>query len=97
MLRSNGILIVKCQDEVSANRQRLTHVEIINEYQANGFYTKDLFELVRNNRPGISRLLKQDHARKKHTYFLIFIKSLCLGRNAKTGCDPENDPFLSRQ
>ena len=32
VLRRNGVLIVKCQDEVSANRQRLTHVEIINGY-----------------------------------------------------------------
>jgi hypothetical protein len=48
------ILIVKCQDEVSANRQRLTHVEIINEYEANGFYTKDLFVLLRSNRPGVT-------------------------------------------
>ena len=30
VLKPPGVLIVKCQDEVSANRQRLTHVEIIN-------------------------------------------------------------------
>src|SRR5207244_2694434 len=30
VLKPNGIYIVKCQDEVCANRQRLTHVEIIN-------------------------------------------------------------------
>jgi 16S rRNA G966 N2-methylase RsmD len=74
VLKDNGILIVKCQDEVSANRQRLTHVEIINEYESKGFYTKDLFVLVRTNRPGISRLKKQAHARKNHSYFLVFVK-----------------------
>ena len=37
VLREDGTLIVKCQDEVSANRQHLTHVEIINEYRANRF------------------------------------------------------------
>ena len=68
------MLIVKCQDEVSANRQRLTHVEIINEYESIGFYTKDLFVLVRTNRPGISRLKKQSHARKNHSYFVVFVK-----------------------
>src|SRR5437899_1629162 len=31
VLRAEGIYIVKCQDEVCANQQRLTHVEIINE------------------------------------------------------------------
>lgn len=74
VLRENGVLIVKCQDEVSANRQRLTHVEIINRYEAMGFYTKDLFVVVRRNRPGVSRLKKQAHARKNHSYFLVFVK-----------------------
>jgi DNA modification methylase len=74
VLKPGGVLIVKCQDEVSANRQRLTHVEIINRYEANGFYTKDLFVVVRTNRPAVSRLKKQAHARKNHSYFLVFVK-----------------------
>lgn len=75
VLRDEGILIVKCQDEVSANRQWLTHVEIINHYQGLGFYTKDLFVTMRQNKAGVSRLLKQVHARKNHSYFLVFIKT----------------------
>jgi len=75
VLRDGGILIVKCQDEVSANRQHLTHVEIINEYTAIGFRAKDLFVLVRTNRPGVSRMKKQVHARKNHSYFLVFVKT----------------------
>ncbi len=74
VLKSDGILIVKCQDEVSANKQRLTHVEIITAYETLGFYTKDLFVLVRTNRAGVSRLKKQEHARKNHSYFLVFQK-----------------------
>lgn len=74
VLKPSGVLIVKCQDEVSANRQRLTHVEIISEYEQIGFYTKDLFVVVRQNRPVVSRLKKQAHARKNHSYFLIFVK-----------------------
>jgi tRNA G10 N-methylase Trm11 len=74
VLKENGVLIVKCQDEVSANRQWLTHVEIINHYQQLGFYTKDLFVVVRQNKAGVSRLLKQVHARKNHSYFLVFVK-----------------------
>jgi hypothetical protein len=74
VLRDNGVLIAKCQDEVSANRQRLTHVEIINQYESQGFYTKDLFVVVRRNRPAVSRLKKQAHARKNHSYFLVFVK-----------------------
>lgn len=74
VLKPDGKLIVKCQDEVSANRQRLTHVEIITGYEALGFYTKDLFVVVRTNRAGVSRLKKQEHARKNHSYFLVFQK-----------------------
>lgn len=74
VLREGGILIVKCQDEVSAGKQWLTHVEIINEYENMGFYTKDLFIVVRNNKPAVSRLKTQVHARKNHSYFLVFIK-----------------------
>lgn len=75
ILRDQGILIVKCQDEVSANTQRLTHVEIIAEYERIGFYTKDLFVVVRPNRPAVSRILRQIHARKNHSYFLVFVKN----------------------
>lgn len=74
VLQDNGVFIVKCQDEVSANRQRLTHVEIINEYESIGFYTKDLFVVVRKNQPSVSRLKKQVHARKNHSYFIVFVK-----------------------
>jgi tRNA G10 N-methylase Trm11 len=74
VLRKKGIFIVKCQDEVSAGKQWFTHVEIINELEKMGFYSKDLFVVVRNNKPAVSRLVKQVHARKNHSYFLVFIK-----------------------
>ncbi len=74
VLKKNGVLIVKCQDEVSAGKQWLTHVEIIKEYEKNGFYSKDLFIVVRSNKPSVSRLKKQVHARKNHSYFLVFVK-----------------------
>jgi hypothetical protein len=74
VLRNHGVFVVKCQDEVSANRQRLTHVELINAFTGDGFYCKDLFVVVRPNRPGVSRLVRQEHARKNHSYFLVFVK-----------------------
>jgi len=75
VLRKEGIYIVKCGDEVCANQQRLTHVEIVNELTQNGFIVEDLFVLLRNNRPGVSRVIRQVHARKNHSYFLVFRKS----------------------
>jgi len=74
VLRSSGAYIVKCQDEVCANRQRLTHIEIINELTKYGFVAEDFFVVVRNGTPGVSRMLVQAHARKNHSYFIVFLK-----------------------
>jgi hypothetical protein len=74
VLKEHGVFIVKCQDEVCANQQRLTHVEIINYYATLSFCVEDLFVLVRQNRPGVSRIVKQIHARKNHSYFIVFWK-----------------------
>jgi hypothetical protein len=80
VLKNGGILILKCQDEVCACKQRLTHVEIINELTPALFVVEDLFVLLRQNKPGVSRILKQRHARKNHSYFLVFRKRPCKSR-----------------
>lgn len=72
VLKPKGVLIVKCQDEVSAGIQRLTHIEIILNLMRLGFYAKDIFVIVRRNKPGVTRIIKQLHARKNHSYFLVF-------------------------
>ena len=74
VLRTRGVLIVKCQDEVCSNRQRFTHVEIMQAYKDMEFVAEDLFVVMRNNRPGVSRVVKQVHTRKNHSYFLVFWK-----------------------
>lgn len=87
-LKPGGVFIVKCQDEVSANKQWLTHVEIINDCAEMGFYCKDLFVVMRTNRASVARVKKQEHARKNHSYFLIFIKPVpkkTRGRKAAEG------------
>lgn len=75
VLKARGVLIVKCQDEVCSNRQRFTHIEIIEACEALGFVAEDLFVTVRNNRPGVSCAVRQVHARKNHSYFLVFWKA----------------------
>jgi hypothetical protein len=80
VLRPGGVFIVKCQDEVCANQQRLTHVEVINHYAEIGFPVEDLFVLMRRNKPGMSRVAKQVHARKNHSYFIVFWKQVGRGR-----------------
>ena len=75
VLRPRGVFIVKCQDEVCSNRQRFTHVEIMQQYADIGFIAEDLFVVVRSNKPGVSRMVSQVHARKNHSYFLVFWKN----------------------
>ena len=53
VLRERGVIVVKCQDEVCSNRQRFTHIEIIQAYEEMGFTAEDLFVVVRTNRPGV--------------------------------------------
>jgi hypothetical protein len=64
ILKNHGVVIIKCQDEVCANKQRLTHVEI-NHLSGLGFLCEDLFIVIRLNKPGVSRIIRQRHARKK--------------------------------
>ena len=71
-----GFVVMKCQDTVSGGKQYFTHVMIMNMASHIGFYPKDLFILhnkVRLNSFG-SRWLKQEHARKYHSYFWVFEK-----------------------
>ena len=73
VLGEDGTLIVKTQDEVSANTQELTHVQITNFYEGElDLYTKDLFVVVRSSKPAVSGMQKQVHARKNHSYFLVY-------------------------
>lgn len=85
VLSKHGVYIVKCQDEVCANRQRLTHVEIINELSSKGWICEDLFVLVQEGRPGVSRMLRQIHSRKSHSYWLILRKAPPEGRKIWPG------------
>ena len=74
VLEANGVLIVKCQDTVSSGKQWFSHVHIMNEAEKNGFYTKDLFILVAKSRIIGHNHNIQKHARKFHSYFLVFVK-----------------------
>ena len=73
VLKRNAILIVKCQDEVESGQQRWNHVVIMGYAESLGFKCIDLFVLVRNNEP-IMRHEHQKHARKNHSYFVVFKK-----------------------
>lgn len=72
VIRTGGILIVKCQDTTYANQNYFNHIDIHNYATAYGFRALDLFILLANKRfigPGIQR-----SARKYHSYFWVFKK-----------------------
>lgn len=73
VLKPKGRLIVKCQDTVEASKQKLLHVNICIDAAALGFVPEDLFVLVQKTQPTI-RWKVQKHARKNHSYFLVFTK-----------------------
>ena len=74
ILKPKGVLIFKCQDTISGNRQYFSHVYIMNEAEKLGFYAKDLFVLLAKTRMIGHNQHIQKHARKYHSYFLVFEK-----------------------
>lgn len=76
VLSKGGILIFKCQDKVSSQKQYFSHVFIMNEAVKIGFYPKDLFILLAKNRLVADwQLRNQQHSRKFHCYYWVFEKS----------------------
>lgn len=74
-LKPEGILVFKCQDTIENSCQYLSHIEIVNYAYSIGFYPLDLFILVAKNRLMSPSQAVQQHARKYHSYFLVFKKS----------------------
>ncbi len=75
ILKPRGILIFKCQDTIESGKQYLNHVSIINYAAQLGFYALDLFILLARNVLISPNMFNQQHARKSHSYFLVFKKA----------------------
>ena len=74
ILVGKGVLIFKCQDSVEHNKQYMSEYKIIKMALEIGFYPKDKFILLAKNRLVSPSQRVQQHARKFHSYFLVFIK-----------------------
>ena len=74
LLKTKGILIFKCQDTCSSGKNWFSHVHIINMAEKLGFYTKDMFILLAKHRVRGHNHHNQKHARKFHSYFIVFRK-----------------------
>jgi len=73
VLENGGKLVVKMQDEIQSGKQNMNHVTIINHCVENGFRVEDLFVVVQKRVP-MMRHPYQKHARKNHSYFVVFTK-----------------------
>lgn len=74
VVQPGGHLIVKCQDTVSSGTQFWSHVHLINKAESLGFKLIDLFVLLAKSRVIGHNHQNQKHARKFHSYFLVFKK-----------------------
>lgn len=74
VLEPNGILIFKCQDTVSSGTNYFSHCYIHNYAVSKGFYPKDLFVLNAKQRIISGKHKNQQHARKYHSYYWVFVK-----------------------
>lgn len=73
VLKRKGTLVLKCQDEIQSGRQNMNHVTIIQHCNDNGYRVEGMFIVVQKNTP-IMRHPYQIHARKNHSYFIVFSK-----------------------
>ena len=74
ILKVDGILIFKCQDTVDGGKNYMIHRDVVNMAIKNEFKIKDLFILLKQFRIIDPNIKKQYHARKFHSYFLVFKK-----------------------
>lgn len=72
-LKKKGLLIVKCQDFVNGRRNYIILNYVLNLARDFNFKVLDLFILLAKTRPS-SRIIKQQHARKYHSYFVVLRK-----------------------
>lgn len=73
LLKDGGWLIVKTQDIITSNGQLWISHFVIDYAIVQGFTLEDKFILVAQTLP-IKYFGKQKHARKYHSYFLVFKK-----------------------
>jgi len=74
ILKRDGLLWVKCKDEIESSQQRTSIVEIHDiAVRLLRMTVKDLFILVPSSTPPIQHK-KQQHARKNHSYLWLFKK-----------------------
>jgi len=75
VLHPKGLLVVKGQDQVCAGFMRMASVELAHFLIHNGFLLEDQFIVMSNNKPGVSRMNRQKHSRRNHSFFFVARKA----------------------
>jgi DNA methylase len=75
VLKSGGMLWVKCKDQLEASKQRWSHIDIWTMSRRLGFIDKDLAILVPTSQINHPIRGQQRHMRKVHSYLWIFLKN----------------------
>ncbi len=73
ILNKKGVLIFKCQDTTYYHKNWFIHCMVLDMALKVGFKAQDLFVLTAKQRM-LKKIANQEHARKFHSYFWVFIK-----------------------
>jgi len=76
VLKNEGIVVWKSQSTISGSKNIMMPYYSWMEAEKNGFYTLDEFIILAKNRLHSGKIKKQEHARKFHSHFFVFKKSL---------------------
>ena len=76
VLSPQGYLVFKCQDFIHGRQQFLIHTDIIQYARSINFYPRDLFVCLATHVPIAWNHNSQHHARKFHSYFIVFQKKV---------------------
>lgn len=71
ILKPGGILVAKTQDEIESGKQVWRHFDVKQFFRVQGWELLDLLVVVQKGKP-IMRHKYQKHARKNHSYFMVF-------------------------
>lgn len=71
MLEPGGVLIIKTQDEIESGKQVWRHFDVREFFRQQGWGLLDLFVVMQKGKP-MMRHKHQKHARKNHSYFMVF-------------------------
>lgn len=76
VLKNEGILVFKTQSTISGGKNIMMPYFSWMVAEKCGFYTLDEFIILAKNRLHSGKIKKQEHARKFHSHFFVFKKSL---------------------